>query len=284
MAIKQGQGRAYAKVNLHLQVEEQRADGFHNLLSLFQLIDFYDELKVTVTPATSFHCSIEGTPRVPLLENTLYLSAEHFYRSLEQSAKLEIEINKQIPAQAGLGGGSSDAACLLHILNQIHNQALSHGMLWEIALKVGSDVPFFLSQAATAIVTGRGEEVAPIQARSDLCALLITRVQEPVSTKQAFAMLSQERFTQGRLLKQELNSLYHQPSASWPFKNDFYREDQRYRAFQAASAAHGSPFGTLSGSGSAFVIISEQREQLERIKRELTLLSGEVAQIVDCLS
>lgn len=284
MDLKETQGRAYAKINLHLQVEEQRADGFHNLLSLFQLIDLYDELKVTVTPDTEFRCTIVGMPAVPLLENTLYRSALLFYQQLEERGEVEIEIKKQIPLQAGLGGGSSDAACLLLLLNQLYGHVFSTQLLWEIALQVGSDVPFFLSQATAAVVTGRGEHVEPIIARSDLFALLVTRDEKPVSTREAFAALSRERFRQQRLVKQDLQKLYQGPAEHWPFRNDFYQEDQRYHTFQSARTAHGSPFATLSGSGSAFVIISEQREQLERIKGDLSLIPGETAQIVDCLS
>ncbi|MCK4738704.1 MAG: 4-(cytidine 5'-diphospho)-2-C-methyl-D-erythritol kinase [Deltaproteobacteria bacterium] len=157
--------RVPAKVNLFLRVTGKRPDGFHDLISLFQPISIYDELTLTLTQlpgVINLDCGSE-LPSGP--ENLVYQAAKRFFVAASFATNLEssefgvdIILNKDIPISAGLGGGSSDAAGVLIGLNELLGRPLSDEKIKELALSIGSDVPFFLLKHS-AIVRGRGEIV-----------------------------------------------------------------------------------------------------------------------------
>jgi len=145
-----------AKINLFLQVIRRRADGFHELATLLQAIDLCDVIQFEAGERTSLFCS---DPRIPTDGSNLILKAVHiFQRRTLLSIDVAIRLTKNIPIQAGLGGGSSNAATTLWALNQLYGEPASLEELQQWAGEIGSDVPFFLSQG-TAYCTGRGETV-----------------------------------------------------------------------------------------------------------------------------
>jgi ADP-ribose pyrophosphatase YjhB (NUDIX family) len=141
-----------AKVNLFLQVGRKREDGYHEILTIFQTIDLYDELILRPGVSTSFFKS--DTDLAWNSSNTLYKAFKAVEKHLGKELALEMELKKKIPTGGGLGGGSSDAAALLRYLGETFH--IEREAIFEIACSIGSDVPFFL-RGGTAIGTGRGE-------------------------------------------------------------------------------------------------------------------------------
>ena len=164
---------AFAKVNLTLDVLDKREDGYHNLRSIMQTVSLHDDVHVTVgCEGWQVHCYREILPpdaaetTEPELvtcglpqdrDNLVWKAAEAFYaRTGKTPEGLEIFINKRIPLEAGLGGGSADAAAVLRALNRAYDSPLSIPALCELGAQVGSDVPFCV-MGGTALVEGRGE-------------------------------------------------------------------------------------------------------------------------------
>lgn len=170
--------KAYAKVNLSLKVLGKRADGYHNIDSVFHLIDLYDTIDITASESAEFECNIDPS-------DLMYKAASLWSTAAGCPVSVVISIAKEIPVAAGLGGGSSDAAAVLCYLDKEFGFHLAQ----SIAPLVGSDVPFFVSGYKSARVTGRGETVEEMV--SYLSARDITLVIPPfkVSTAEAFEKL-----------------------------------------------------------------------------------------------
>ncbi len=151
-----------AKVNLTLSIVGKRSDGFHDIVSLFQPISLCDELTVTITEGSGITITCND-PGVPTDErNLIYTAARSFLDHAGLKCAVALKLIKRIPVGAGLGGGSSDAAGALMALNEATDELLSEEELFDLALGIGSDVPFFLLENA-AIAMGRGERLKPIE-------------------------------------------------------------------------------------------------------------------------
>lgn len=162
--------KAPAKINLGLCVKDKRPDGFHNIVSLFQTVSLYDELIINHNNESGLSCEAPG---VPLDETNLVLKAERvFCEHFGIDTRLHYTLTKQIPSGAGLGGGSSDAAAAIRGCAKYHGVGANSNTLREIAENVGSDVPFLID-CGTAIVTGRGENIAPIQWPYDFTYVIV---------------------------------------------------------------------------------------------------------------
>ncbi|MFP5224874.1 MAG: 4-(cytidine 5'-diphospho)-2-C-methyl-D-erythritol kinase [Actinomycetota bacterium] len=153
--------RAPAKLNLQLSVGRRRSDGMHPLVSVMQSIDLYDE--VTVAPAEDFTCTVEPAGAAPSDSSNLAVRAARAFAALhfEDDAAVAVSLLKRIPSQAGLGGGSADAAAVLVALNEATGGTVSRKALERIGATLGSDVPFCV-RGGTAVVTGTGEQVTSI--------------------------------------------------------------------------------------------------------------------------
>ncbi len=155
---------APAKLNLFLHITGRRADGYHLLQSVFQLIDFADQLQFALRDDGQIH-RITDVPGVAPEDDLIIRAA----RLLEAAASargisvpgVDIEIDKQLPMGGGLGGGSSDAATTLIALNQFWQTGLSKADLMQLGLRLGADVPFFLF-GGNAFVEGIGEQLTPL--------------------------------------------------------------------------------------------------------------------------
>ncbi|HXG67956.1 MAG TPA: 4-(cytidine 5'-diphospho)-2-C-methyl-D-erythritol kinase [Blastocatellia bacterium] len=179
--------RSYAKINWTLDVLFRREDGFHELRTIYQSVSLHDNLRLTATSGViEIACD---DPRVPCDETNLaYKAATLLREATGTTAGARIEIEKRIPAAAGLGGGSSNAAVALMGLCRLWRVHVSGRDLIRMAASLGSDVPFFLI-GGTALGVGRGEEVYPLE---DVTCddLLLVNPGFPVSTPQAYARLS----------------------------------------------------------------------------------------------
>ncbi|MCU0779895.1 MAG: 4-(cytidine 5'-diphospho)-2-C-methyl-D-erythritol kinase [Akkermansiaceae bacterium] len=175
---------APAKLNLSLRVLGQRDDGFHDIDTLMvKLPGLADTLEFTPAEDFAFTCDDAGLPGGD--DNLVVKAARAFAAAAGVKPRCRIHLAKRIPAAAGLGGGSSDAATTLLGLNRLHDEALPPARLREVAAALGSDVPFFLGEGA-ARCTGRGEVVTPV-AEPPALDLLLLKPEFGVDTASAYA-------------------------------------------------------------------------------------------------
>jgi 4-diphosphocytidyl-2-C-methyl-D-erythritol kinase len=177
--------KAYAKVNLSLDVVGKRDDGYHDLRMVMVPIDLHDVIDIEVAEHAVFRC----TPpyRIRPEKNTLLKTIDVCRQAFGFKEQFHIHLHKHIPSQAGLGGGSSDAAAILNYLNTHFGWNLSDHQMIELGLKIGADVPFCLFNRP-AIVTGIGEKLEFFTLPHDM-KLVLVQPSRGVSTKLAFSDL-----------------------------------------------------------------------------------------------
>ena len=176
--------RSFAKVNLGLAIGPVREDGFHPLRTIYQTVAIHDVIKVDVGRGVGIEIRSRD-PRVPDDEtNTCWRVADRVLRSLRQRGKVVISIDKKLPVQGGIGGGSSNAIATMFALEKALKYELPPAERWRIASEVGSDLPLFLV-GGTVLGGGRGEEVWPLE---DLPAwnIVLATPNIGVSTPEAF--------------------------------------------------------------------------------------------------
>jgi len=182
------QKKARAKINLYLKILDKRPDGYHNIFTVMQKISLCDDITININPDDKKNINIicENINIPTDKTNTAYKAAELFLERAKISADVEITINKKIPAQSGLGGGSSDAAAVLLGLNEYFDFILPENVLIETAMKIGADVPFFVKNANCAVCEGIGEIVTPMYIDlSNFCCVIVKPIYN-ISTKQAY--------------------------------------------------------------------------------------------------
>ncbi len=181
---------AYAKINLTLDVLGKREDGYHDLQSVMQTISLRDDIEIDIGTGKPWclQCSDEGIPCDET--NLAWKAAKVFFEELKLDPEgLEIRITKRIPSQAGLGGGSADAAAVLRALNRHYHSPLSILALAELGSIVGSDVPFCVL-CGTAMVEGRGERLRKLPDMPD-CVFVVCKPDFSVSTPELYKKLDQ---------------------------------------------------------------------------------------------
>ena len=164
---------APAKLNLRLKITGRRPDGYHNLVSIMAPVSLFDRIELQITSRNLITISCEGFSAPADKENLACRAAQAFFAKTGIDHGLSIKLTKNIPVAAGLGGGSSDAACVLKALNQIWSCPLSAKELAELALGLGADVPFFLTEKPC-IVRGIGEILEPIEKWPKLWYIIVT--------------------------------------------------------------------------------------------------------------
>lgn len=187
--------RAHAKINLALQVEGKRADGYHNLSTIMHQIPLYDDVELTlgagsgIATETNFNYIRTDT-------NIATKAARRFFAAAGiPEPGLLIRIFKRIPVGAGLGGGSADAAAVLLALNAEYGAPISSEQLNELAAKVGADVPFCLA-GGCALCEGIGEQITELPTLPS-CALLVVKPKASISTAQLFSEYDAKRQQRG---------------------------------------------------------------------------------------
>jgi 4-diphosphocytidyl-2-C-methyl-D-erythritol kinase len=181
---------AYAKINMTLDVLGIRPDGYHDLKSVMQTVLFSDDVEIDIGTGKPWclKCEAEG---VPLDERNLaWKAAQVFFDAVNIDPNgIEIRIRKRIPSQAGLGGGSSDAAAVFRALNSHYGMPLTIQALADLSAKVGSDVPFCVL-GGTVMVEGRGEFVRKLPDMPN-CTIVICKPEFPVSTPALYRKLDE---------------------------------------------------------------------------------------------
>lgn len=191
--------RCYAKVNLSLEILRRREDGFHELASLVHTVSLGDDLHLE--PAEELLTRVEGLELDPAT-NLVSRAAALLSSSLKVRDGAELSLVKRIPAAAGLGGGSSDAAATLVGLNALWGARLGLSALAELAIELGSDVPFFLRGGA-ALMRGRGETLEPLPPRIGQWLVLFVPPHAVLDkTRRLYAALTASDFTSGERTNQ----------------------------------------------------------------------------------
>ncbi|MEX2526387.1 MAG: 4-(cytidine 5'-diphospho)-2-C-methyl-D-erythritol kinase [Gemmatimonadota bacterium] len=184
---------APAKVNLHLRVLARESSGYHQLETLFAMLELADAVAVELTPGeSSVTLQEEGASPCPPQENLAFRAALAFRRHTGISEGVRIRLRKVLPTGGGLGGGSSDAAAVLRLMNRVFNDPLPRWELAELGGELGSDVPFFLSPSSLALAWGRGNRILPLRSLPP-APVLLALPPLAVSTPKAFQALTLQR-------------------------------------------------------------------------------------------
>ena len=190
--------KAYAKVNLTLEVLGRREGGYHDVASVMQTIDLCDTLELEPADTLTLECD---SPSLGSSANLALKAAELLREAADCGKGARIRLHKDVPVAAGLGGGSSDAAATLKGLNLLWGLGLSLDDLAPVAERLGSDVPFFL-HGGTAMAYGRGERIRPLPP-ADLkwMVVLAPPIEVPRKTGSLYSRLGEAYFTKGALTR-----------------------------------------------------------------------------------
>jgi 4-diphosphocytidyl-2-C-methyl-D-erythritol kinase len=261
---------AFAKINLCLQVQGRRADGYHELRTIFQAISLHDTLELSLVqrPGISLEVSDETLPNGPT--NLVYRAIEAIAREIGYPGGVEARLTKRIPVARGMGGGSSDAAAALIGMLRLTKKDVPLERLTEIGAGLGADVPFFLF-GGRAVAVNRGDEVYPLPDLPKRTIVVVSPKNIGVSTKDAYEWVSAE------LTKRE------KPHSIWGFcalcwsrqgsglSNDFeapvFRRHPRLEEIRDGLLKRGAADAALAGSGSAVFGIFRNPAQARRTAR-----------------
>lgn len=174
---------APAKINLFLHVNSKRDDGYHNIQSVFQLLDIYDEITYSIRKDGKIN-RVGGNFDIKLEDDLLIRSAKKIQKYSQCNLGVDISINKNIPIGSGLGGGSSNAATTLIALNKLWNLNLNKENIMNIGKKIGSDVPIFI-YGKNAFAEGTGDILSPIKIPKYYYLIIYTG--KKISTKEIFS-------------------------------------------------------------------------------------------------
>ncbi len=274
--------RAYAKINLTLDVFSKRADGYHGIASVMQTIGLSDAIRLAVSDGEGIAFSCESPAAIPVPNdpaNLVYRAAEALIDASRESGKpipkgVSLHLEKSVPAQAGLGGGSSDAAATLVGLNALCEWGWSDKELIAFAARLGSDIPFFIL-GGTVVARGRGEILTPLPDAPPLW-LVVVKPDVGVSTAWAYnALDSIEERSSHRATKRMEEALAQNDRGrlisvqSNDFERVVFEEFKELVWLQDELIMAGALTAHLCGSGSAVYGVVKSEEEAQRITRLL---------------
>jgi len=176
---------AYGKINLYLDVLGRREDGYHDIQSVMQTVSLHDTLTVIEAEDITMTCS---DPTLTCGEDNLCLKAARAFFAAYGTGGCRIDLDKTLPREAGMGGGSADGAAVLRALNRLHGQPFSAESLCAIGAKIGADVPFCVLGRGASLAEGIGERLSPFPSLP-ACHLVIVGGATKVSTPMAYRLL-----------------------------------------------------------------------------------------------
>ena len=251
---------AFAKINLRLDILGKRADGFHELRTIFQTISVHDELRLRTSRRPAITLTVEGNQTLsaePVEKNLVYLAVDALQRELRIRGGVEIELSKAIPAGRGLGGGSSDAAAALRGYLRLAKKTLSAARLMEIGSSLGADVPFFLF-GGRVLGVNKGDEIYPLPDIPKLHVLVVSPKKIHVSTPDAYRWVKARPV--GLTKFAGTSKLFEFCALCWSgpgsgLSNDFegavFRRHPRLDQIKRELLQKGAAGASLAGSGSA---------------------------------
>ena len=251
---------APAKVNLFLRVFERTDDGFHSIETLFALTDLTDELQVARRARPGISLDVTGLDAGPPDDNLVVRAARLVLDATGNRFGIEARLTKRIPVQAGLGGGSSDAAQALTAVNQLAGNAIPRHELLQLAARLGSDVPFLVSGARLAMAWHRGERMLRLPPLPPAPALLLAPA-TGIATADAYRRLDAARLTppgRGTLILEQ-DALRTWGDVARMAGNDFesvvFERRPDIRAAFEKLAGTGPMLCRMTGSGAALVAV-----------------------------
>lgn len=255
-----------AKINLGLNIIEKRPDGYHNLETVFYPINLQDALEVTRRDGgeKAYTLRVSGTPWDGLIEDNLVIKAYQLIKKdYPEVLPVDIHMYKHIPVGAGLGGGSSDAAYMIKLLNEKFLLNLTVEQMEEYAARLGADCPFFIRNRPV-FATGIGNVFEPVELSLKGYHLVLVKPDIFVCTREAYADIRPARPAVS------LKEIVRQPVEIWKdcMKNDF--EDSIFKRFPEIAAIKdklydlGAVYASMSGSGSSvYGIFKEPIENVD---------------------
>lgn len=269
-----------AKLNLGLNIVEKRPDGYHNLETVFVPIPLYDALEINQMDESfpsENACDIKITGNKIDCEDkdNIVVKAYNLIASTYDIPRVHIHLYKNIPSQAGLGGGSSDAAYMLKALNECFNLNISKEKLQEYAASLGADCAFFID-SEPAFATGIGSCLSPIDMGTTLtdCHVIIIKPSIAISTKSAYAHIHPHHPDKC------CRDIINQPMETWKHEltNDF--EEQAFKDYPELQNIknnlyeHGAIYAQMSGSGSAmFGIFKDKPENIDSYFKSYNIIT-----------
>lgn len=250
--------KAYAKINLALDVLDKRKDDYHNLNSVMQQIDLYDEI--------SFEKSKELILQSQFKDDIILKTVLKLKELFKVEEGVNVSVKKNIPVAAGLGGGSSNAAATLIALNELWELNLDIDELIKIGAEIGSDVPFFI-KGKSCFVSGKGENVEKI----DLPMLNIVLVNPgyAISTKEAYSELDKKEHEQ-KSLSLKLKNLKDVKEISANLHNDFIHiQKNEVKDIIKELVDNGALNASITGKGPTVFGIFENKEKAEKAYENL---------------
>jgi 4-diphosphocytidyl-2-C-methyl-D-erythritol kinase len=270
---------AFAKVNLGLRVLGKRPDGYHELETVFQTISLHDTLTLTVTNSPEIILSCDNRSLPAGADNLAYRAAKVLQSRFAPDKGARIRLEKRIPSQAGLGGGSSDAAITLMGLAHLWNAQITDEALVEIASSMGADVPFFFF-GGTARGIGIGQTIAPLP-DAPARFLVVVKPNANISTAHAYESLTARSLTTAEaktILSSSRQIEISDSFDSGALQNDFepvvFGLEPEIKRAKVALTDAGAVSALLAGSGSAVFGIFDSGDAQERAIQAIELEAG----------
>ncbi len=253
-----------AKINLRLEILGRRPDGYHDIFSVMQQIDLCDRIEFH-PDNNGVHLCCEGADLPELEGNLVYEAARLLAEKASKIRGVDINLQKRIPLAAGLGGGSSDAAAVLKVLNKLWGIELPLAELMRLGLRLGADVPFFLF-GPEALASGKGEVLQPLPVPLPSWIYVLVNPKFPVSTTWAYQSLKMELTTPktGINIKKIFENIF--PVERWLFNDLEASVTLKYPVIQIIKETlmHlGAEGALMSGSGpTVFGVFASQESAL----------------------
>jgi 4-diphosphocytidyl-2-C-methyl-D-erythritol kinase len=265
--------QAPAKVNLALDIVGKRADGYHLLETVFQAISLYDTLTLTRADAQGIglQCDQKGIPCDA--RNLAWKAADAFLTATGLPYGVQIRLEKHIPSQAGLGGGSADAAAVLYGCNVLMDAPLSLSQLCQIGAKLGADVPFFL-YGGTAYAEGIGEKLEALPPLPAL-PMVVAKGSDGISTPAAYRAIDrlvQPQHPKTQQLRGKLKAGAPADATLWSCCGNLFEavtDLPDVAAIRRQMIQMGAQFACMSGSGAAVFGIFPDEETAQRCQKAL---------------
>jgi 4-diphosphocytidyl-2-C-methyl-D-erythritol kinase len=240
-----------AKINIGLRITGKRADGFHNLETIFYPVCLCDaiEFAVPLHPQKNDKLEVTGVFSDPDPSSNLVIKAVRKIREISDIPFLNIHLHKAIPVGAGLGGGSSDAACILRSLNRHFNLEIASEKLKEISLELGSDCPFFI-ESNPSFARGRGEILQPVRTLPSGLYLIMANPGLHINTAEAYRAINPGQ------PETNLQELYDLDISMWKdlivndFEGPIFRKYHQIAELKTRFYEMGALYSSMSGSGS----------------------------------
>jgi 4-diphosphocytidyl-2-C-methyl-D-erythritol kinase len=278
-----------AKLNLGLEIVGRRTDGYHEIVTIMQTVSIFDRLTIEATePGASVSLDVDW-PELAGEENLVLRAARLLRERVAVGTGAHLDLRKSIPAAAGLGGASSDAAATLRAAAVLWSLSSSAVSLPDLAAELGSDVPFFL-RGGTALTEGRGERLTKLPPLVDLWfVVVVPALAAPIPRKTAtlYAMLSATDFSSGERVRSQAAALTAGRKVDTdlldnPFLRPLYWLRPELADLQSEMVRSGAMHVALAGAGPAHYSVFVDQGEAERLAGKLTTRLGDRVRIIVC--